>query len=445
MGANMKRFVWMLMLAAIGLVMVAAGCEPVVTITGGQCNVGADCDDQKPCTDDVCAKGFCLNVTRDGAPCGNGLTCDSNGECAGCVLGMEEMQCPAPPVCSKYVCNSNTICTLTPSDNPPPDTNQGDCEKPICSLGQVSVVTDPSDVNDDGMECTDDTCENGVPKNSAKTAGAVCGLPMPGMACDMQGNCVDACQDGVKDGNEADVDCGGTCPLKCLGDICAGGAECKSGQCIDGVCCDSACNGLCQSCNVVGNEGTCSNSPVGDLDEACMDPMACDGSGDCKKGPGAPCTTNAECFNDACAYGACRLTNAEPCTDPFMCASGFCKMSATCEACANPGDCSSGQCNNGMCKAQLGAPCGGSMDCAMGTCQNNLCKLGFGDSCTVSIQCASNFCNNMMKCTTCLSSGDCGGGGTCFSGFCTLNSGVYCTQNNQCKSNNCFGFPKKCQ
>ncbi len=445
MVTSMRRFAWLLVLVALGLVVVVSGCLQPLEVMGGQCSADADCDDQKPCTDDACTKGFCENVVLNGAPCGNGLTCDSNGECAGCVLGMEGSQCPAPPPCNGYTCDSRSVCELTLSNNPPPDTNQGDCKKPICSMGQVSEDEDPSDVNDDGEECTDDVCENGMPKNTSKAAGTVCGLPMPGMACDMQGNCVDACQDGVQDGNEAGIDCGGTCPLKCLGDSCSGGAECKSGQCVDGVCCGSACNGLCQSCNIVGSQGTCSNSYVGDLDEACMDPMACDGKGGCKKGIGEPCANDSECFNDACAFGACRLGNGEACGDPFMCASGFCKMGTTCEACVNPGDCSSGQCNNGMCKAQLGAPCGDSTDCAMGICQNNLCKLAFGDSCTVSAQCVSNFCNgNQLKCAACSSISDCGGV-TCVSGVCALNTGFYCTQNSQCESGPCAGFPKKCQ
>ena len=60
----------------------------------------------------------------------------------------------------------------------------------------------------------------------------------------------------------ADGDCApgnvcnaGSCGLKRLGQLCAGGAECDSGNCVDGVCCASASCGNCQSCNVAGHGG----------------------------------------------------------------------------------------------------------------------------------------------------------------------------------------------
>jgi hypothetical protein len=66
--------------------------------------------------------------------------------------------------------------------------------------------------------------------------------------------CVDpTCNDGVKNGDETDVDCGGTCaandplkkclnPMKCLyPKDCASGI-CKSGECIEPTCKDQAKN-----------------------------------------------------------------------------------------------------------------------------------------------------------------------------------------------------------
>jgi hypothetical protein len=41
----------------------------------------------------------------------------------------------------------------------------------------------------------------------------------------------------VKNGNETDTDCGGTCPNKCLpGQFCDGNSDCTSGICTEGVC-----------------------------------------------------------------------------------------------------------------------------------------------------------------------------------------------------------------
>jgi hypothetical protein len=40
------------------------------------------------------------------------------------------------------------------------------------------------------------------------------------------------CSDAVRNGNEADVDCGGTCPKKCPGGkLCVAGSDCASGAC----------------------------------------------------------------------------------------------------------------------------------------------------------------------------------------------------------------------
>ena len=44
--------------------------------------------------------------------------------------------------------------------------------------------------------------------------------------------------DGVKDGTESDVDCGGTCPGCFNGKKCVGNADCASGVCDSGMCVD---------------------------------------------------------------------------------------------------------------------------------------------------------------------------------------------------------------
>jgi beta-glucosidase-like glycosyl hydrolase len=45
------------------------------------------------------------------------------------------------------------------------------------------------------------------------------------------------CTDGVKNGSETDVDCGGSCPSKCAnGKLCAINADCQSNNCVAGTC-----------------------------------------------------------------------------------------------------------------------------------------------------------------------------------------------------------------
>lgn len=88
-------------------------------------------------------------------------------------------------------------------------------------------------------------------------------------------------------------------------------AECLSGNCVDTVCCATACGGKCQSCNLSGAIGSCSNIPAAtDPDSECNQGQ--DGSATCNglaacgdTGPtGAACVPNAMnvCTNGG---GAC--------------------------------------------------------------------------------------------------------------------------------------------
>ncbi|HMR10676.1 MAG TPA: hypothetical protein PKA88_33090 [Polyangiaceae bacterium] len=45
-----------------------------------------------------------------------------------------------------------------------------------------------------------------------------------------------SCHDGIKNGPESDVDCGGDCPPCALGKTCSSARDCVSGRCADGEC-----------------------------------------------------------------------------------------------------------------------------------------------------------------------------------------------------------------
>ncbi|MEZ4220882.1 MAG: hypothetical protein R3B13_08130 [Polyangiaceae bacterium] len=46
----------------------------------------------------------------------------------------------------------------------------------------------------------------------------------------------ESCHDGIKNGPEADVDCGGDCPPCALGKACTNARDCVSGLCAEGEC-----------------------------------------------------------------------------------------------------------------------------------------------------------------------------------------------------------------
>jgi hypothetical protein len=241
-----------LALAAAGPVAVgchlAAGIEEAELIEAvvAECTGDGACDDGEPCTIDRCVEGTCVHEALDGeAP--------------------TELQ------------------------------TAGDCQRAICLAGELTSAVDDEDLPVDGLVCTSDLCAEGTPQNIPLSGGTPCDQG-DGKVCNGNGQCVDCfsnadctlpetcggggtvevcgctpiqcdavgltcgfypddgcgdvlpCNNGALDGDETDVDCGGTvstCSTRCAaGKACALGSDCASG-----VCCDTICCGTGQTCN----------------------------------------------------------------------------------------------------------------------------------------------------------------------------------------------------
>jgi len=142
-----------------------------------------------------------------------------------------------------------------------------------------------------------------------------------------------SCTNGIKDGNETDVDCGGSCPSKCAtGRSCAANPDCLSGNCAGGVCAAAACSapnalcgGLCVNLNAsVGNCGACgtvcggANGTAQCINGRCS--MAClAGWGDCDMNAANGCETNIRTNPNNC--GAC----GQKCAAGQACVNGVCR------------------------------------------------------------------------------------------------------------------------
>lgn len=141
---------------------------------------------------------------------------------------------------------------------------RGDCHQLWCDgMGDVLVIEDGGDVYNDGKPCTMDVCEDGLPVNNPFPNG---GTPCPdiGSGVCFEGECVEcygtsplnhcggglACTNvncvpmecelgqpnGVKDGMETGVDCGGPCAPCWVGQGCKSNDHCIEGVCFGGVC-----------------------------------------------------------------------------------------------------------------------------------------------------------------------------------------------------------------
>ncbi len=306
---------------------------------------------------------------QDGGP-----SCD-------CPMSLNECESSE---CSNGVCYTVNVIEGTPTMAQ----IQGDCKKKVCNgAGGTKQINEDDDAQDDGNDCTLDTCDNGsnvhtpMAGNCYNNTG-VCSPPdgvAPGFCveCNADGYCPAGkvcvlngahicvpteCTDGVENGAETDIDCGGpvcanclvgqdcmsaddcqsgvcsgalcvSCdtdtdcaagkfcgttdvgtfgvcsPIQAIGSTCSLPSQCASGYCVDGFCCNSACGGACQACSesqkVVGTNGICDTVLFGyDPGNECAE-GACDGEGACKKHDGVPCVAHGECLSDNCSGGVC--------------------------------------------------------------------------------------------------------------------------------------------
>jgi hypothetical protein len=199
-----------------------------------------------------------------------------------------------------------------------------------------------------------------------------------------------SCTNGVKDGDETDLDCGGSCKACGDGKKCVDPKDCASGKCENGVCVPSPamcpmgltmCNGACKDVNVdplnCGACGTacdantqkCSGGACVDLPPNCADGKKNGGESDidcgglCKAcGDGKACNDAKDCASGKCDAGVC--VAAPPCPPGLTLCGGLCK-----DATVDPAHC-------GGC----GKACGPGESCEKGKCVQPVAADGGSDA-----------------------------------------------------------------
>ena len=273
------------------------GTETDVDCGGGALN--PRCMTGKSCLQDAdCSTSYCLNGVCTVPTCNDGLKngTETDTDCGGSCNGCSTgSHCLQDADCQRLIFLQ---VFPPPGYRPPSYCNAGACAEPTCIDGIKNGWE--TDVDCGGRSC--DACPAGKHCNSnSECQSQVCS----------NGLCVEAsCRlDGVKNGTETDVDCGGSCVNKCaISRACQTDGDCSSVSCVEGRCLEcgtnsppTACGGY--RCYVPSNHcaSTCTN------DSECAEGYYCNGSS-ClaKKTDGTPCNANNQCFSGYCIHVTCQ-------------------------------------------------------------------------------------------------------------------------------------------
>ncbi len=332
-----------------------AFCNGAETCVAGVCVAGTpvDCDDSVGCTDDSCneATDSCDNVAND-ANCDNSLYCDGVETCDAlldCQAGTP-IDCDDGVGCTDDSCNEGT----ESCDN---IVNDGNCDNGLfcdgvetCDASLDCQTGTPVDC-DDGVGCTDDSCNEGT----------------------------DSCDNVTNDANcDNNLYCDGV-------ETCDELLDCQPGtsiDCDDGVgCTDDTCNENTDSCDNIANDSNCDNGLF------CDGAESCDAIFDCQSGtdpcPGQSCDEGGDvcvdCLGDGdcddgafcngaetCVAGACIAGTPVDCNDGVGCTDDSCNEGTdSCDNLTNDANCENGLHCDGIetCDELLDCQAGTPVDC----------------------------------------------------------------------------------
>ena len=285
----------------------------------GQCIAAAqlDCMDENLCTDDTCDPTSGCVYSFNDAPCDDADACTDEDHCVeGACAGAVAVGCDDENPCTKDVCLADSGCLNTPNTDPCEDGNPctiaDHCSGGVCLPGanECPCVADADcDAVDDGDKC------NGL----LVCVNAHC-LPKPNsvVVCDGSGDTqckTNTCDPETGICGFAFVAEGGACND---GDLCTNEDQCIGGTCISGrptlcgdgdPCTVDTCSSAmgCQHAELADCVGCTSDADCLDADPCTVD--RCDGDAACTHGfeDGSPCDDGDKCTGgDACLAGECQ-------------------------------------------------------------------------------------------------------------------------------------------
>jgi hypothetical protein len=231
-----------------------AGCVP--------CDPLADCDDGDDCTADVCEGGVCRHAEVPGCRCVDAASCDDADPCTADVCDPQTGRCANPPAGDGTTCGA--------AEDRCHEVRQ--CQQGVCLPGAAIVC-------DDGVDCTEDTCDPAAGCQHRPTAACACTTAAE-------------CDDGDP----------------CTADACGADQRCVYAPAGAGVPCDDG--------------------------SACTTGDSCDAAGHCQPGAAVACTDDDPCTAERCdpasgcvypdAPDGTGCDDGDPCTGPDTCEAGVC-------------------------------------------------------------------------------------------------------------------------
>jgi hypothetical protein len=226
------------------------GSCPTKCADGKGCSVAADCA-TATCSGGKCVAAACVDTVKNGTE----TDVDCGGTCGKCA---DTKTCAVAADCTSAVCDATTkkclapLCTDTVKNGTESDVDCGgtcpnkcadtkscavaaDCTSGVCNAGtkkcSAAICTD---LAKNGTE-TDVDCGGTCATKCADTKSCLVGTDCTSGVCDAGTHkcSVPACPDGVKNGGETDLDCGGAnCATKCaIGKTCAVSTDCDKAIC----------------------------------------------------------------------------------------------------------------------------------------------------------------------------------------------------------------------
>eukprot|EP01127_Copromyxa_protea_P023737 TRINITY_DN902_c0_g1_i1.p1 TRINITY_DN902_c0_g1~~TRINITY_DN902_c0_g1_i1.p1 ORF type:complete len:1245 (-),score=229.60 TRINITY_DN902_c0_g1_i1:90-3824(-) len=385
------------------------GCDAQCSALGSE---GKACDDGSACTkDDKCVRGICkgVNACHDGIDCTKDKCVDGK-----CVHEVDDSQCGDGNPCTKNTCDAKLGCTY-PARNCTLDKFETTCKclQPSCSAPFGCKLSAVDALCDDKNVCTIDKC--GLDTCCVHTPIAPC--PDDAFACTTP-----VC-DPIKG-----------CGFTTNDAMCDDGIACTVDKCVVGVGCT----------NTVNNT-------------ACADAFSCT-IDTCSKTKGCVHTPNNtvckdafDCSTDVCdvSKGCVYTANHALCDDKIPCSVDTCDLKKGCQHTANHAACDDKVgCTENKCDVATGcvfipqnSTCDDKIDCTLDVCDIDLdCQYTLRDSlCEDGVACTVDTCDLTKGCLNEVDHAACDDTFECTTDICDLTEGcLYTTNDTLCDDNvNC--------